>query len=79
MIYRIEIHIEALVLADDEHEACEYADAAMLDTSAREHVSAHEWDAHSSYPDRWNSDCLVYGEHSGDVTVAEALRMTERT
>ena len=73
-LYRIEIVVEALVLADTADEACDCASEVVRDIYAPAHTTADEWDC-VVYPDRWNARCLVYGEQ-GDVTVAEAIRMT---
>ena len=74
-LYRVEIALEYAVLADSREEAESYANDALRDTHASDHVTARlmrDSKGRYLYPDGWDDHSLVYGSDT-DVPLKEAV------
>jgi hypothetical protein len=78
-LYTVTVDFDYAVLAEDEDEACQYADEALRDQCAAHFSQATLTVTRLStgqfverLPDA-EEDSLVYGDSEGDVTLAEAI------
>lgn len=70
-LYTVRVEFEYAVMADDEHEACSYADDVARDFYAWDESSMAFEVKRRTPPDGWKPGALVYGT-SDDVTLARA-------
>lgn len=76
-LYIVRVDFEYAVLADDEHEATRCAAEVISDFEIREFCSVSEVkpgrNGEIPRPDSWGDADLVYGSHTEDITLAQAI------
>lgn len=70
MLFVVTVTSEYVVLADSEDDACEIARRAHRNSDQEEDFEAFTM---TYLPAGWDGDCLVYGDHQGDLTVDQAV------
>lgn len=70
-LWVVTVEVRALVIADDEYDACQFANEICRDVMLEDESSATEFDG--PLPHGWNHDCLVYHDEGGDITVRAAI------
>lgn len=77
-LHVVEVCYTVFVLAESEAEAVRWTDAnvrKVVSDQSDPDLSAVEVHPGSPiYPPGWDEECLVYGPHEGDITVAQALK-----
>lgn len=72
--FRVEISADIIVLARDAQAAEDCAQECVLDLSDQMNFCAEAWEPGDVLPEGWTEECLVYGDHEGDVSVADLLK-----
>lgn len=72
-LYRVTVEMTYYVVADDEDDAESYIDEAMRDVDLSDTSMVFEVHRGNRPVGGWDLDCLVYGEHDGDLTLRDAM------
>ena len=76
-LYTVTVEVSALVLAEDEYEAADYADQIVRDVAILSDDASFVTPYGGTLPEAWDEKTLVYHDGEEDITVEQAVALVE--